>query len=524
MHATMCFIKLQYPLIMTPQFAFISLAFLFASCSSVRPLSGKSDNKLQVTFVQVNDVYEIAPLSGGREGGMARVASLKKQELKKNPNTFLVMCGDFLSPSVYNSLRVNGQAVRGAQMIESMNASRMDLAVFGNHEFDIKESELQDRINESRFRWVATNTFHKTVGGVQPFEKNGSGPIPKTWIQTLKDLDGTEVRIGYLGLTLSANRAEYVSYSEPFASAKEAYNALKDSVDAVVAVTHQAVADDIRLAKELPELALILGGHEHDQRFHKVGRVFITKAHANARSAYVVTLKINTKKNTLKATPRLVYLDEKVPLDSATTRVVNKWMDMAEKNYSSLGFEASKVVLSSGEPLDGREAEMRYRSTNLSRTIVRAMQKAAPVADVVMFNSGSVRVDDILPMPLTQYDIIRTLPFGGGIQEVDMKGALLIKVLEAGKRNAGNGGFLQYNENLFNDGTHWKLNGSPLDPVKTYRVALTDYLITGKETGLDFLEPKNKDIVKVYGSQAGTYNLQSDIRLAIIRYLESEMK
>jgi len=32
-----------------------------------------------------------------------------------------------------------------------MNAAGMDLVVFGNHEFDIKESELQLRLNESTF-------------------------------------------------------------------------------------------------------------------------------------------------------------------------------------------------------------------------------------------------------------------------------------------------------------------------------------------------------------------------------------
>ncbi len=97
----------------------------------------------------MNDVYEIAPVAGGKEGGMARVATLKKQYAKTNPNTFLVMSGDFLSPSVYNSLQYNGKRIRGAQMIEAMNSAGMNFVCFGNHEFDINENELQERINES---------------------------------------------------------------------------------------------------------------------------------------------------------------------------------------------------------------------------------------------------------------------------------------------------------------------------------------------------------------------------------------
>ena len=102
----------------------------------------KDDGKIDIVFVQVNDVYEIAPLGGGKEGGVARVGTLKQQEKEKNTNTFLVMGGDFLSPSIYNSLKHEGKSIRGKQMVEALNAAKMDFVVFGNHEFDVKEEEL----------------------------------------------------------------------------------------------------------------------------------------------------------------------------------------------------------------------------------------------------------------------------------------------------------------------------------------------------------------------------------------------
>ena len=100
------------------------------SCSSSRRTTSRDDGKLEVTFVQVNDVYEIAPTSGGNAGGMARVATVKKEFSKQNPNTFLVMAGDFVSPSVYNSLTFQNKRIRGRQMIEAMNAAGTDLAIF----------------------------------------------------------------------------------------------------------------------------------------------------------------------------------------------------------------------------------------------------------------------------------------------------------------------------------------------------------------------------------------------------------
>lgn len=504
-------------------FGYACAIVFIASCTTTRHTAAlKDDGKIDIVFVQVNDVYEIAPLAGGKEGGMARVATLKKQYQQRNPNTLLVMAGDFVSPSVYNSLQYNGQRIRGRQMIEAMNAAGMDLAVFGNHEFDINENELQDRINESNFQWIASNTFHKVNNLIIPFAKNDSVAFPAYYITTLKDGDGTTAKIGFIGLTLPFNKADYVSYTDPLTTAKQLYQTIKDSVDAVVAITHQSVEDDKKLADELPGLAVILGGHEHDMRFVKENNIYITKAHANAKSAFVVNMLINKKKNRVQIKPKLVYINEAIPLDSLTQTVVQKWTDIAEKNYNSLGFDARKVAISNSAPLDGREAAVRSHSTNLTQLIVKAMADAAPQADVVLLNAGSVRVDDILPMPVTQYDIIRSLPFGGGIREVDMKGSLLIKTLEQGKQNAGIGGFLHYNEAVtYHAATpSWKINNKPIDSVKTYRVAMADFLLTGKEANLDFLNAANPNIVKIYPAQTTEASSQSDIRLAIVRYLE----
>jgi len=496
-----------------------------ASCSSSRNAGSKDNGRIDVIFVQVNDVYEIAPLEAGKSGGMARVATIKKEYLHNNPNTFLVMAGDFLSPSVFNSLQYDGKRIRGKQMVEAMNASNMDIAMFGNHEFDISENELEARLNESKFQWIASNTFHHQGDVVTPFIKNINGltyPIPETFITTVRDADGTVARIGFIALTIPFNKASYVSYTDPLVVGETLYNRLRDSCDAVIAITHQFIKDDILLAQKVPGLAMIIGGHEHDKRFEKVGKVYITKAHANARSAFVIKLSINKKKGRNKIIPTLRMLDESVLIDAATDVVVKKWEDIAEKNYASIGIDAKKVVVTKGEPLDGRESEIRTKPTNLSKIIVLAMEHVALHADVVILNSGSIRVDDILQMPVTQYDIIRALPFGGSIMEVDMKGSLLIKTLNAGRSNIGIGGFLHFSETLsFNEMSNaWTLKNVPIDPAKIYRVALTDFLLTGGEANMDFLKKDNPDIIKVYPVVTNLSDSRSDIRLAIIRYME----
>ena len=501
------------------------------SCTSSRRsgASKKDDGKLEVIFVQVNDVYEIAPTSGGNAGGMARVATIKKENKKQNVNTFLIMAGDFVSPSVYNSLSFEGKRIRGRQMIEAMNSAGTDVAVFGNHEFDITETELQDRINESTFTWIASNTFHKKNGVTKPFEKTSGAtvsPFAQTLIFTLSDSDGTSAKLGLIGITLPFNKADHVDYSDPLLTAQKLYAQIKDSCDAVVAITHLFIQDDIVLAERLPNLAMIIGGHEHDMRIEKAGNVPITKAHANAKSVYIIKLIVDKNKKTNQAIPTLKMLDQTVPPDSATDAIVRKWTQIANQNYASLGFDATKILIASGDSLDGRETETRSGSTNLTEVIPKAMAAACPESTVSIMNAGSIRLDDVLFPPITQYDILRTLPFGGPIREADIKGSLLLNVLEAGEKNRGTGGFLHYypvrkrSSQSDPTGVEWILDEQPIDTAKIYRVAFTDFLVTGKESNLGFLNKDNPGMIKLHEPATSTQDLRSDIRLALVRYLE----
>ena len=61
----------------------------------------------------------------------------------------------------------------------------------------------------------------------------------------------------------SARRPRGVVFAECVPLARRAARTLLPTVDAVVALTHQTLPEDARLAEEVPEIAAILGGHEH---------------------------------------------------------------------------------------------------------------------------------------------------------------------------------------------------------------------------------------------------------------------
>ena len=113
----------------------------------------------EIVFVQLNDVYEIAPLEGGKYGGLARVKTVIDGLKAKNPYTYVILSGDFISPSALGTSTYEDKRINGRQMVDVMNAIGVNYVTFGNHEFDYKQDVLQERINESKFLWFCSNVF-----------------------------------------------------------------------------------------------------------------------------------------------------------------------------------------------------------------------------------------------------------------------------------------------------------------------------------------------------------------------------
>lgn len=68
-----------------PTLLFAMLLLFSTSCRVFQKnASLKDDGQIEIVFVQVNDVYEIAPLNGGKEGEWHGLPPLKR---KKKPRT-----------------------------------------------------------------------------------------------------------------------------------------------------------------------------------------------------------------------------------------------------------------------------------------------------------------------------------------------------------------------------------------------------------------------------------------------------
>ena len=503
---------------------FVFIALL--SCGSVKQATTETkvvdDGKISFTFLQVNDVYEIAPLAGGKEGGMARVVTLKKQLLKENPNTFTFMAGDFLSPSLLGTIKYEGQRIKGKQMIETMNAVGFDLVTFGNHEFDLSKNELQQRLNESNFPWTSANARQKICGTTYPFYKERNGVkefVSDTHIIEANDADGTQIKIGFFSVILPSNPQSYVEYTDMYEQAKRAYKSLKQRADIVFGLTHVKISQDKKIAELLADIPLIMGGHEHNNMLVEVGKTKIAKADANAKTAYIhhIEYNKNTKAYTLKS--ELKAINEQLKEEEKTKAIVEKWNAILNEQIKEIVSKPNEIIHIAKIPLDGRDTPIRSVQTNLGQLITRAMAYGFnDGVDCALVNGGSVRLDDELVGDINSLDIFRVLPFGGGVLKVELKGSLLKEVLNYSESKSGTGAYLQrYLAEFDTQNKTWIVNGEPIVADKTYTVAFSDYLLKGYD--IPFLKPDNKDVLKVY--QPTNQELSSDIRKTIIAYLKS---
>ena len=450
-------------------------------------IAGHARAAASVTFVHMNDIYEIQPVEGGRYGGMARVATIVDRLRKAHAPLLVTLGGDYLSPSALGTARVEGSALAGRQMVDVLNHIGVDWATFGNHEFDVSEAAFRRHLEQAKFRLVSSNVV--TAEG-QPFPG-----VPTSAIATVTS-GGRRLRIGLIGVTLDATLAPWVKYRDAIAAARERIAELRGKVDAIVALTHLTLAQDADFLAALPEIDLVLGAHDHENWLLRRGPrlVPIVKADANARSLAVATLHFGARGSRPRVDVRLVSVDASIPDKPAVAARIAHWTQLGFAGFRRDGFEPGKVVVTTHEPLDGRESVVRNRPGRLTDLIAAAMAREAAPVDVALFSGGSVRVDDVLPAgPITEYDIIRVLPFGGRIVAVTLEGALLARVLDTGENNQGLGGYL-HNTGAQRGKEGWTIGGRPLDPAARYRVALSDFLLTGGEVNLGFLTRSNPQV------------------------------
>ena len=429
---------------------------------------GSPRARTPVTFLQINDVYATAPVEGA--GGLARVAALKRQLADAGRTPFLVLAGDFLSPSVASSV------FKGEQMIAALNAAGLDLATLGNHEFDFGDDALIARMHEAKWQWVVSNVVDTRTGR----------PIADAAPFVVKTFGS--LKVGFIGLCLntveiSRNKLTHTRLVDPLeAAAQYLPRAKRDGAAVIVAVTHLAFATDRALVERFPEIDLIIGGHEHYPITSTENRTLISKAGTDAR--WVARIDMNRRpEGTLERFYELIPITSAIPDDPATAAVVAAY-------DARLGSELDMVVGTTRVPLDAVSVRLRSSERNVGNFVADAIRADAG-ADAAIVNSGGIRGDRIYPAgPLTRRTLVALHPFGNVVCTLRVTGRTLLAALNHGvsKLPASNGAFPQVSGLTFTidqraaadrRAADVRVGGDPLDLAKRYTLAIPDYILKG---------------------------------------------
>ncbi len=456
---------------------------LIVSFAAIISLSAqqKPECTVRVTLLQVNDVYQFAPVDNGKRGGLARVLTLRKAIQKESPNTIFLLSGDTISPSVESI------TYKGAQMIDAWNILGLDYSTFGNHEFDFGPDVLRQRMKESKFKWVAANVIDKKTG--KPF---GDAPA-----YVVREFDG--VKIGLFGLTLEETKVTSrpgpdVEFLNPCETAKQIVSEIHgQGIKTVIALTHLSMSEDKEVAR-CADVDAIIGGHEHSLLESVSGGAPIFKMTADARELGQIDLNISKNTGAVESIDwKIIPVTSETPDDSEFAVVMRK--------YGALLKELSRVVGRSSVELEARSAVGRNRETNVGDFIADAFRTATR-SDVGLMNGGSIRADELIAAgTLTRRDVLSMLPFKNKVVKLEMNGALLRQVLEHGvarsAEDAEPGRFPQVSGMRFTFDarrpagsriTEIAVNGQPLDEKRSYTLATADYLAIDGGDGYEMLK------------------------------------
>ncbi|CAF4027676.1 unnamed protein product [Rotaria sordida] len=177
-------------------------------------------------------------------------------------------------------------------------------------------------------------------------------------------------------------------------------------------------------------LYLFIGEHEHEDYYLLRGSKYIPISKADANTFTFVTSDVQD--------------------DEKTSEIINYWFNLAIQGFEAVGFHPNRTVscLLSSIELDDRFASVRNFPTLLSNFSCKCMVYATADSQTIigLFDSGSIRIDDILKGTITEYDILRTLSYQNLLYSHSFPGKMLAGVHTDSMSLKDNDMFLSYTE------------------------------------------------------------------------------
>lgn len=434
-----------------------------------------------ITIVHTNDTHgRILADDDNGVLGWERVATIVEQTRNQNPNTLVLDAGDALHGTN------ESQFFSGASVINAMNSVGVDVMVPGNHDFNYGQDRLLALEQEAAFDIVSANVINVTEDESENF-------LLKPYV--IRELG--QLKVAVFGLSsvdtpilTHPKNVVGLTFTDPVLTAQALLDDLPE-VDCVIALTHLGYDEDKKLAQEVPEIDIIIGGHSHTETLiaEKVNNTYIAQAGEWTKHVGRENL-IFYKGELVDVISTPVDFDASIPSSPRTGKLASV---VAERVQEEMQAVIGKAVTL----LNGERADVRARETNLGNLIADVMLESTG-ADVAMTNGGGIRAS--IPVgDITVNSVKTVLPFGNTLTTIKLTGEQLVSVLEHSVRlyPETNGGFMQISGLTFSFDPskpagerviEVKVGGMLLDKEAIYTVATNDFTAAGGDGFTAFAE------------------------------------
>ena len=407
------------------------------------------------------------PETGASVGGIARLAAAVEKVRAEDAGrpVLLLFAGDLLQGTVTSSLFL------GVPDVVLFDRLGVDAAVMGNHELDYGQDAFRHLATVASFPFLAANV--ETV----------PEPLPVKPYLVIAKPGGPKVAI--LGLTTREltttthpRNIGGVRVEDPLVVARRFATTLREEGDVLVVLSHMGVADDRELAREIPDIDLIVGGHNHNLYPQPVMLGGVAIVQAGERGRWLGRMDLACRDGRMvRIAYQMLSMDAAVPQDAPVRADVERVASEADRGLTrEIGY--AKVDLSA------RREEVRRRESAFGNWVADLARESTH-ADAALFNGGNFRAT-IPEGPVTMKQVYEAFPFGDELVVGHLKGAQLIEALQrsASLNPEGNpGGFLQVSGLRYAIASRTlesaTLNGKPIDPAQRYRVVVPEFLAEG---------------------------------------------
>lgn len=394
----------------------LAFVVLFAGCSA----SGEDVRSL--TILHTNDLHaRLLPDDQGR-GGFAEIATAIREERAKSDHAIQMNGGDLVQGTPVSSI------FRGLPVYEIANSLGIDVATLGNHEFDYGWQRLREFVKAARFPVICANM------------QNEQGELLAGKGYAIKEAGG--IRLGIIGVVTAdlpkITRAELRGpwEAKPIAETVRHFaREIEDQVDLVVVLSHMYDFEEDDVLRNVPEVKLIVGGHNHggQEEVKQVDGRLCVKVRAYGRELGRLDLKVDVagKRIVSHEWKRIAIEPGAYKPDPEVARLVAHW----EEKVS----EVVDVPIGMSKRRIARKDEL--------KPLIEQIMREAVGADLAYMNEGGIR-DGIPEGEIRARHVWNLEPFGNLIAYGRLKGSQLPVEVSQGR---------------------------PIDPRREYLVATNDF-------------------------------------------------